>query len=370
MTTSGAVRHRRAGVLLALIATGLALVLGSCGGGGEESDAEALLDRAFRQSVPSADVKIDAELAVDGLEGFEEPIVIRASGPYVDSKKTLPKLDMDLEISGQGSGAVQTGLLSTGRRVFLKFGGTHFEQPAEQVAQANRRLARDRGKDGGSFADLGLNARDWVVDASVEGEEEVGGTTTEHVSGKLDVEALVGDLNDLIRESGQALAGDGAPKPLKAADVERLSNAVEDPTFDVYVGKDDNVVRRISLRLDIEVPEDDRADVGGATGASIRFSAELSDVGGDQRVRAPRTSQPISVLTSQLGGLTGLAGGLSGSEGGDTTTPSAPPADGTTTSPSDGAPADADAFERYGECLEQARPDDATAIERCAQLVN
>jgi Txe/YoeB family toxin of Txe-Axe toxin-antitoxin module len=368
MTTSGAVRRRRAAVLLAFLATALSLVLSACGGGGGEEDAEALLDRAFRQSVPSADVEIDAELKVDGLQGFDEPITIRASGPYIDSKATLPKLDMDLEIGGQGAGAVQSGLLSTGRRVFLKFGGTYFEQPADQVARTNRRLARDRGKGGGSLSDLGLNARDWIVDASVEGEEEIGGAATEHVSGKLDVEALVRDLNDLLEQSGDALAGDQAPEPLKAEDIERLSRTVDDPTFDVYVGKEDDVVRRISLRLDLEVPEDDQADVGGVTGASISFSAELSDVGGDQQVRAPRTSQPISVLTSRLGGLSGLAGGLSGSSGGGGATGSEPPADGAQT-PSGGAPPDADAFERYGECLERARPDDATAIERCAQLV-
>jgi hypothetical protein len=369
MTTSGAVRRRRAAVLLAVLAAGLSVVLGACGGGGDEGDAEALLDRAFRQSVPSADVEMDAELEIDGLEGYEDPIAIRASGPYVDSERTLPKLDMDLEISGQGAGAVQLGLLSTGRRVFIEFGGTHFEQPADQVAQANRRLARDRGRDGGSFSDLGLNARDWIVDAAVEGDEEVGGETTQHVSGKLDVEALVGDLNGLIRESGDALAGDQAPEPLRPADVERLTRSVEDPTFDVYVGKDDDVVRRISLRLDIEVPEDDRADVGGVTAASISFSAELSDVGGDQQVRAPRTSQPISVLTSQLGGLAGLAGGIGGSAGGDSATPQEP-APGTTAPPPGDAPADADAFERYGQCLEQASPDDANAIERCARLVD
>jgi hypothetical protein len=338
-----ALRRRFAAILLAVCAA--ALALGACGGGGGEGDAEELLDRAFRQPVPSADVKIDAELSVDGLEGFEEPITIRASGPYIDSKRTLPKLDMDLEIGGQGSGAVQSGLLSTGRRVFLKFGGTYFEQPREQVARANRRLARDSGKGGGSFSDLGLDARDWIVDAEIEGDREIGGEPTRHVSGKLDVGALVRDLNDLLKRSGGALGGEQAPEPLKPADVERLSNSVGNPTFDVYVGKDDDVVRRISLRVDIEVPEDDRSDLRGVTGANIAFSAELTDVGGDQRVRAPRGSQPISVLTSQLGNLT-------------------------PTPPSAGAaPPDTEAFERYAECLEQARPDDGTAIDRCARLV-
>lgn len=363
-----ALRRRRLAVLLAALLTGATLVLAACGGGGDEQDAEALLDRAFSRTVPSADVEIDAELAVDGLPGLEDPVSIRAAGPYVNSEKTLPKLDMDLDIEAQAGEAIQLGLLSTGRRVFVKFGGSYFEQPREQIAQANRRVARSRDG-GGSLSELGLDPRAWVVEASVTGEEEVGGTTTEHVEGKLDVRAVVTDLNDLVKQSAGAVAGSGqTPRSLKPRDIDRLVRSVTDPTFDVYVGKDDGILRRISLRLDLTVPEDGRADVNGVTGASIKFAAELGDIGGDQRVQAPRTSSPISVLTSQLGGLGGLAQGLTG---GGTAAPDA--GGGAAPDPStegDGGTGEGTDFDRYGQCLEQARPDDSDAIARCAQLVN
>jgi hypothetical protein len=366
VTMGTALRRGRLAVLLTAVLTSFTFALGACGGGGDEQDAEALLDRAFAQAVPSADVDIDAELEIEGLEGFEDPLEISASGPYISAEGTLPKLDMDIEIAGQGAGgALQSGLLSTGRRVFLKFGGSYFEQPAAQVAQANRRLRRNGDGDGGSLSDLGLDPRSWVVDASIEGEEEVGGTKTEHVKGRLDVAAVVNDLNDLVEQSAGAVTGSkDAPQPLKKDDIERLAGSVENPTFDVYVGKDDGIVRRISLRLDLSVPEDDRADVGGVTGASISLAAELSDVGGDQVVRAPRTSSPISVLNSQLGGLAGLASGLTGDGGG------AAAPDTETTQPDSGGAGDAEGFERYGQCVEQARPDDVDAIARCAQLVD
>lgn len=355
-------------VLLTLLA--LAVGFAACGGGGgDEQDAEALLDRAFSRDIPSADVEIDAELEVDGIQGLEDPVQIRASGPYISAKQTLPKLDMDLEISAAGAGqAIQTGLLSTGDRVFLKFGGAFFEQPRAQVAQTNRRLARESGSDGGSLSDLGLDPRSWVVDASVKGDEEIGGVAVEHVSGKLEVEEMVKDLNDLLEQSSGALGGEGqAPEPLGQDDIERLADSVKDPTFDVYVGKDDGVLRRISVRLDITVPEEQRDDVNGVTGAAVRFSAELSDVGGEQRVEAPRNSQPIANLTSQLGDLGALAGGLGGST---PTGGSSAPDSGTVPQGSGSGPADVEDFERYGQCLEQARPDDADAIARCGQLVN
>lgn len=374
MTIRTAFRRRRTLVLLAALLALSALALSACGdsadGGGDGGggDAQALLDRAFAQPVASADVDIDAQIEIDGLEGFEEPLRIQATGPYVKSDDTLPKLDLDIGLDAQGAGqTIQSGVLSTGDRVFLKFGGDFYEQPPEQVARNNRQLARDGEKGGGSLSDLGLEPGGWVVDASVEGEERIDGVATEHVSGTLDVEALVDDLNGLVKRSAGTL-GTGGAQPLREGDIERLSQTVENPTFDVYVGKDDDVVRRLSLRIDVSVPDDDRGDVGGITGASIRLSAELRDVGGDQKVEPPAQSRPLSDLTSQLGSLSSIAGdalGGGGGSGADATPGSGGGA------PAGAAPdgGGADVFERYGECLERARPDDAEAITRCAELV-
>jgi hypothetical protein len=360
-----ALRQPTTAVLLAALLLALALSLAACGGGGGndgggDQDAEALLDRAFSEPVASADVDIDLQLDVEGLDGMEDPLRIRASGPYVRSQKSLPQLDLDVALEAQGAGqAIQSGILSTGDRVFLKFGGVFYEQPAEQVAQTNRRLARENGK-GGSFSDLGLDARKWIDDAQLEGEEQIGGVTTEHVSGTLDVAAALTDINGLVKQSAGALGEAGeAARPLRPKEIDRLAKSVSDPTFDVYVGKDDDIVRRVSLRIDVDVPEDQRADVGGVTGASIRFTAQLDDVGGDQQIAAPRSARPLSDLVSQLGNLDSIAGDLAG--GDSTTTTPAPDASGA-------APA-LDDFERYANCLDAADPDDAAAIADCRALL-
>jgi hypothetical protein len=375
-----AFRRRRTVVLLATVLALSALVLASCGGSSSGDDegsgdggggnAQALLDRAFSQPIGSADLDIDAQIEIDGLDGFEEPLRIEATGPYVRSKGKLPQLDLDVGIDAQGAGqTIQSGLLSTGDRVFLKFGGDFYEQPPEQVARNNRQLERNGKRGEGSLTDLGLDPGKWVVDASVEGDEQIGGVATEHVSGTLDVEALLDDLNGLVKRSAGALGGVGGAQPLRRRDIERLSQTVENPSFDVYVGKADDIVRRLSSRIEISVPEEDRGDVGGITGASIRLSAELRDVGGDQKVEPPSESRPLSDLTSQLGSLGSIAGdafGGMGDEGAATTS------DGGGDAPADGPTPDgagADVFERYGECLERARPDDAEAITRCAELV-
>ena len=128
------------------------------------------------------------------------------------------------------------------------------------------------------------------------------GVETEHVSGKLDVRALFKDLNKLVEQSAGAVGGApaGTPDPLSDKDLDELAEVVEDPTFDIYVGKDDDAIRRVSGNLTVKVPEKDRKRVNGISGGSLRFSIELAKVNGDQKVEAPAKSRPISDLTTQL----------------------------------------------------------------------
>ena len=192
---------------LALVA--LAALAAACGGGGDDNegqDVEALLDKAFRQSIKSADVKIDGRLQVDGLSGFDRPLFIKASGPYIGSDGGLPKVDVDLNLStSEGGQTIQSGFVSTGDRAFIKFGGQYYEQPKANVARTNRALAKGRQKRGGTLSDLGLRPRDWVEDAKQEGDAEVAGVQTQHVSGTLNVRNVFSDLNKLVQRSAGAL---------------------------------------------------------------------------------------------------------------------------------------------------------------------
>lgn len=353
--------HRLLVLLLVLVSAG---ALGACGGGDKsEEDVETLLDRAFRQSVKSADIKLDAELQVRGVEGFDKPVRVEASGVYIAGEKSLPKVDIDLRVGSQEAGqTVESGFLSTGDRAFLKFGGEFYEQPQEDIARANRELAGADSSGTGGLSELGLDPRRWVVEGTSEGEGEVGGVATEHVSARLDVRAAFADLNKLVERSAGAIGGvtPGTPEPLTSEQLDTVSEVVEDPTFDVHVGKDDDVIRRLSANIEIVVPEAQRAAVGGIEGGTLRVSLELSKVNGDQEVEAPADPRPIGELTTQLEGLGGL--GAPGAP-----TPEEPPEPGATT-PEQGAPGP-DVLEEYADCLDQAAPDDAAALERCRDLL-
>jgi hypothetical protein len=86
-------------------------------------------------------------------------------------------------------------------------------------------------------------------------------------------------------------------------------------------------------------------------------------VNGDQEIEAPAKARPLSDLTDSLG-----AGGLPGGLGGGGEEPQAP---GPPDMPSGGSGGtdDPEAFRRYAECLDRARPEDTEELQRCAELL-
>ncbi len=347
-----------------------AVALSACGGGGNEQDAQDLLDTAFTKSVKSADLALDAQLKLKGGSSGVGPVRVQAKGPYRTNSGKLPSVDLDLSVSpGSGGQSISTGFLSTGDRAFVKFQDAYYEEPKAQVDQANRQLAT-RANSRGSLKSLGLDPRKWLRDAKKEGDEDVAGVKTTHVSGQLDVQNVIRDFNKVLKKGGNlgGATGGAAPKPITDEQIKQVADVVKNPTFDVYVGKDDDVVRRVAGQLQFDVPSGARSQLGGLSGGSLEFSVELSKVGGDQRIEAPANARPLSDLTkslgaSGLGGITGGSGGAGGSGGSATpTTPTTPPSSG---SGGAGAPS-ADAFKRYSQCLDKANSSDRQALQRCA----
>jgi hypothetical protein len=338
----------------------LALAVASCSGGGEETDAEALLDRAFNTELRSADARLEAEVDLEGSPLLDRPLRVQAAGPFRLNDGKLPSVDVELEVGTAGAGqTITTGFLSTGDRAFLKFQDVYYEQPRSEVRRANRALARYKGRRS-AFGALGLNPRSWLSEVQDEGQEEVAGVETRHLSGTLDVEALVLDVNRFLRRSRGAIAGatgERPPDPFSRAEAREIAEVVKDPIFDVYVGARDHLVRRVSGRIELDVPPGE--DSHGIESGTIQFSVELSDVNGDQEIEAPAKARPMSKLTRSLGGglFPWLGVGPQAPGGGD-------PSGG------DDAAPEAERFREYAECLDDARPEDTEALQRCAKLLH
>jgi hypothetical protein len=357
------------------------LVMASCGGGNDTEDVEGLVDTAFTREMESADLKVDAEVQLEGSPVFDRPLRIQATGPFHTNEGKLPSVDLEVEIGSDGGGqTVTTGFLSTGHRAFVKFQDVYYEEPASEVRRANRSFARNQRRHS-SLRALGLDPRSWMLLAEDKGEEDVAGVKTRHLSGMLNIETLLSDLNRFVRRSGSAIGGaTGKPPagPLSQEDIRRIGEVVDDPSFEVYVGKRDQIVRRVAGRIEFDVPQDRREELGGLEGGKIQFSVEFRDVNGHQEIEAPRKARPLSKLTRSLGGLDALielAGGDDaptdqGDLGADEPEVAPPSGDPGSEPPSDeSGTAPEEAFREYAECLDDARPEDTEALQACAELL-
>jgi hypothetical protein len=356
----------RRAVFLLLLA---ALALASCGEGNDQEDVQSLLDKAFSNSIKSANLNLDATIQVKGSPGLEKPLRITATGPFRTNDGKIPSADIELKIGTDGGGqTITTGFLSTGDRAFVKFQDIYYEQPRAQVAKANASIAQGKSKRG-SLRGLGLDPRTWLAEAKDVGEDDIAGVKTRHIAGKLDVESVMRNLNEFVRRSGKTLGqttGQTPPQPLSTEDINKIGEVVHDPTFNVYVGEQDDTIRRLSGKLEFDVPEENRASVGGIQSGAIEFKLEFANVNGDQQIEAPAHARPLSSLTRSLGGSGGLAGLATG---GGTSSGSATAPGSATPSVPDNANPGSQQFKDYADCLDKARPEDTEALQRCADLL-
>ena len=332
----------RALVLLAVTA----LLVAGCGGG-DDGRAREILRKGFATPISTANVSVDLTADLEGIPQQQGPVRVKLAGPYrSNGGGRLPDADLDLVISGGGQ-SFSMGLVSTGERAFVQFGGAPYEVSEETVDRLNG------GGRGAPRRDLGVRPIDWVTDASDEGEATVNGVATRHVRADVDVKKALTDLNDVVRRT----AAPGSPPPvLDGAQIESIADRVEDPKLDVYVGRDDDRIRRFSLDLTFEVPEEDRRRLNGLTSGTLTLDVELTEVGQPQRIVEPRDPSPMSELNKLLGGR-GILGLLFG------VTTGVPQGGGA------GAGPTPQQIEAYRECVDRAKPSDTPAIERCRELL-
>lgn len=121
--------------------------------------------------------------------------------------------------------------------------------------------------------------------------EDVGGDETDRIRADLDAHAAVRDLLGLAEKAGAGSLGSPA-----TADVKRLSDAVEHATVDVLTGKDDGLLRRLHLELDLglDVPDPFRATLGSIVGAGVELKLTIEHPNEAVSIRTPPDAHPTS----------------------------------------------------------------------------
>lgn len=340
---------------LSLIA---AVAISACGGdsGGDE-DPQEVLEATFNN-----EEKIESgqfELSFDvNVEGGEDAGSLNASigGPFQSGGDgAVPQFDLtaDAELDSDAQDfSGSAGLISTGDSAFVNFQDTDYEVPADvfqqfQASYEEAQAQSDTQGEGNFFAGLGIDPTNWLTDLSNEGNEDVEGTETIHISGQADVPKLVEDLRVIAEKVPQAT---DQISPAQLGQLDQLNDLVESADFDVYTGTDDDILRKLEANVSINPPDAE----GSPDSVDFTFALTLSDLGESQTISAPSGAQPLGDLLqqfgvdpSQLGALGSAAAGGSGGGG--------------------GAAATDPAAQAYLDCLANAQG--AQALEECEALL-
>jgi hypothetical protein len=351
-------------ILLALIAA-LALAVGACGGddnaASEDTDVDTLLSDTFKGNKDVKSGKLDLKLDIDakGAEGVNGPITMSVSGPFQSQGKSeLPKFDIDFAFEGAGQ-SIKAGLTSTGTKGFVNFQGTEYAV-SDQVFQQFKTGYEQAQKQGQSqqknqsLSSLGLDPRQWLTNPKNEGEAKVGDDETIKITGGVDINKLLDDVNTALQKTKQlgVQGTEQLPSQLTEQQKQQVAEAIKDPKVEIYTGKEDTILRRMVIALGIVDPQ------GSSGSANIKLDLAISDLNEDQDVSQPSGAKPFDELINKLGGL-GL-GGLGGAGGSGGT--------GSSGGGSSGGGANNANLEKYSQCIQDAGSD-VDKARKCADLL-
>lgn len=316
--THRAPQHRARAFVALLLAVIAALTLAACGsdddggsGGGDGQDARALLNETF---TGTKDVRSGVVALTLGFAAGREAIEVRLGGPFENvGGDAYPKFAIDANADLGAQGSFGGGLISTSDRLFLEIEDQAYELPAELLREAQRQTGTS---DTDRLEIPDLDPQSWIDDPEVAGEENVGGADTYHITGEVNVSALLDSIDRVLAEADRqglsGATGGQVPDEIPADARADIEEAVRSAEVGVWTGKDDKIVRKLEVSVDAQPRGEERA--------TIAFTLELSDLNEPQTIEAPARTRPIDELLAGLGALLGSSG-LDGLGGGGSSTP-------------------------------------------------
>ncbi len=292
-----------AAVLIAVLA------LAGCGSGKKGSDdAQALLKQTF-----TGPHRVDSgrlALALTLNSGAQKGLDVSVSGPFERGKTgEVPRLALRLMIHSPKI-SVDAGLTSTATQLFVQRSGQNYVLPAAAFSLLQQSYRSSAAQSGGKplLSRLGV-ALKWLRDPKVAGDADVGGTPTRHITASIDVKALLADIGSLAERAKALPIPSGKLPDFSREQRDRLEKAVKETSVDVFTGKDDKTIRRLTLRLRLQAAPA-QGSGAGLPPTDVSFTLELTSLNQPQSITAPANAKPLNQLPG--GGLGGL-GTLGGS---------------------------------------------------------
>jgi hypothetical protein len=291
-------------------------LLNGCGGGSSSSNSsdrsseggKAVLEEATLQGVESGHFDLTLGAQTHEKNGEFSSISAGLNGSFQgEGESELPQLEVSAKSEGSIGGKsvdFEGGLTLLSNGAYINYEGTEYEVDPGTLGLVESMLTEAAGEgeagSSGCQEEVGkLELADFVEDPVNKGSANVAGEKTTEIAGSLDFLGAI-DVAFELADSPACKAQLSAAGPLPSkAEVGRLKKRVDEflttPRIVIYVGEDD-IVREIAMQLVI-YPKG-RA---GVKKIEIELALELTKLNEEQRITAPQSSEPLSVLFVKLG---------------------------------------------------------------------
>jgi hypothetical protein len=363
--------HPRKGLRFAtalLIAAIVIVALAACGSSSQ--DAGTVLHQTFsgEHKVNSGNLQFSLSVDPSGSSTLKGPITLSFGGPFQSlGKGKLPESDFKVSVGALGQ-TETIGILSTGTNGYVTFQGASYQLPKgdfQRLESSFSQLSSTPGASNGSgvLGKLGIQPLHWLVNPTVVGTENVGGTSTTHIHAGINVAALLTDFNTfLARASSLGISGSASlPHGISAASRSKIASKVKNPSVDVWTGNADKTIRKLLINLTLPVSGQASSLLGGLRSAGIALSIAYSGLNQPQTIAAPTTVLPYSQFQAKLHALVqGVESGVSGSLLGGTGA--------TTSGAGSSGSSSAGSYQDYSNCIQQAQGSVAK-MQSCAKFL-
>ena len=278
-------------IAVVLVALGAAVLVTRGLGGEAAGSAQQVLDRAIQEEPHSAAVSMRLTFAVKNASTGKGATAVDwiASGDLTDSSQgNLSNGRIHLAERTANQTPVSLDEVAAGDQGFIRLGGRWYRVSPAQY----KRIFRPGGKTSLIEA-LEFDPRKWIRDPKLEGTARVDGVEANHLSGDVDTDAMLTDM-DFYKQD-----------PNESASERRLTQFVRSAkkhgNADLYAGKQDGILRKLSVTSRIE-PSGGGAPLRG----TLTFAVGFGKVNQPVKVAAPGNALPpariAQIPRSKLGG--------------------------------------------------------------------
>jgi hypothetical protein len=257
-----------------LVALGAAILVTHGLGGGSSGSAQQLLDRALEADVKSATFNARVSFSFEtGQTGRGAMIVDSvqsgaSSGSGTSARRRIHSVD---RVIGRPTVAVDD--VAVGGQGYVGVDGRWYRL---SPAQYDRVFESDKSESWEQT--LGFDPGRAMRNPKLEGTANVGGVESNHISGDLDADALLNELR---------FFGGSSPDAAEARFTRLVQASKKSGHMDVFAGKQDGILRRLAIALQMNA-----AEGGTPLRAKLTIALGLDKVNEPVTVEAPKSALP------------------------------------------------------------------------------